>query len=115
MTDIKNIGDNIRRFRIEKGLTQKELGEKLDVTQQQIGQWETEKSTPKLGTIQKIALALDVPLFDIINLDMAMCLAERELALERQLNEIFCTLNQKGKEKALEQMELVAKIPEYRK
>ena len=36
------IGDRIKKARQEKGLSQKELGRKLGVSQQMIGQWETD-------------------------------------------------------------------------
>ena len=48
-----SIGENIKRIRKEKGLTQKELGLALGgISQQQIGQWETGKANPKIETIQ---------------------------------------------------------------
>ena len=56
-----SIGENIRRIRKDKKLTQKELGEKLEgISQQQIGQWENGIKIPKLETIQKIATALEI-------------------------------------------------------
>lgn len=54
------IGERIKKIRQEKGLSQKELGEKLNVSQQMIGQWETGKSNPKLANLQKIATTLSV-------------------------------------------------------
>lgn len=66
------VGEKIRTIRKEKGLTQKELGDKLGkISQQQIGQWETGKANPKKETLQKIAKALEVDiavLMDIIPL-----------------------------------------------
>lgn len=63
-----SIGENIRRIRKDKKLTQKELGEKLEgISQQQIGQWENGNKIPKLDTIRKIADALDVHLSDLID------------------------------------------------
>lgn len=54
------IGENIRRIRKEKGITQKELGERLNMTQSAIGQFENNKTSPKKDTIEKIASALSV-------------------------------------------------------
>lgn len=54
------IGEQIKKIRQEKGLSQKELGRKLNVSQQMIGQWETGKSNPKLETINNIAAALGI-------------------------------------------------------
>lgn len=54
------IGENIKQIRKEKGLTQKELGERLNMTQSAIGQFEKNKKPPKTETVLKIASALGV-------------------------------------------------------
>ena len=75
-----SIGENIRRIRKDKKLTQKELGEKLEgISQQQIGQWENGIKIPKLETIQKIATALEIPMFDLINMDEYNNLIDRKV------------------------------------
>lgn len=51
---------NIRKYRIEKGLSQRELGELVGMTQQQIAQYENGKRKPKLETLDKLAKALGV-------------------------------------------------------
>lgn len=60
------VGENIRKIRKEKGLTQKQLGELLNMTQSAIGQFENDKTSPKIETIKKIASALDVSITDIL-------------------------------------------------
>ncbi len=60
------VGENIRRIRKEKGLTQKQLGERLCITQSAIGQFENDKTSPKIETIEKIASALNVHIVDIM-------------------------------------------------
>ncbi|MFP3154453.1 helix-turn-helix transcriptional regulator [Lachnospiraceae bacterium ZAX-1] len=47
-------------MRKEKGLTQRELGERLNMTQSAIGQFENGKTGPSLKTIIKFAATLDV-------------------------------------------------------
>ncbi len=59
------IGENIRKIRKEKGLTQKELGERLGITQSAIGQFENDKTCPTVITILRIADALNVEFSDI--------------------------------------------------
>ena len=51
--------ENIRRLRKKKGLTQKQLGEKIGVTQSAIGQLERGSSNVKIRTLKRIAKALD--------------------------------------------------------
>lgn len=53
------VGSNIKRIREEKGMTQKELANKLKVSEPMISQYESKK-TLKLETIRKIAKALGV-------------------------------------------------------
>lgn len=63
------IGERIKKLRQENGLSQKELGKKLNVSQQMIGQWETGKSNPKIETLKRIADTLEVGLWEIVELD----------------------------------------------
>lgn len=60
-----DIGEQIRNYRKKAGLSQKELGQKLGVSQQHIAQYENGKRIPKLETLKKIAEALDCDIFDI--------------------------------------------------
>ena len=60
------VGENIRRIRKEKGLTQKQLGERLNMTQSAIGQFENDKTSPKIKTVDRIASALGVNIVDIM-------------------------------------------------
>lgn len=47
-----------KELRIKANLTQKELAEKLDVTQQTVSQWESGNAKPPIDTIVKIAKVL---------------------------------------------------------
>ncbi|MCI9093144.1 MAG: helix-turn-helix transcriptional regulator [Coprobacillus sp.] len=56
-----SVGENIRKIRKEKGLTQKQLSELSGVHEVQIRRYETNKSImPKVETISKLAKALCV-------------------------------------------------------
>ena len=52
-------GDRIKKVRIARGLTQKELGEKVSLTDVRIRQYELNNRTPKEDTLRMIAEALD--------------------------------------------------------
>lgn len=54
------VGENIRKLRKEKGLTQKQLGELCGINEVQIRRYELggENSNPKIETLHKIAKAL---------------------------------------------------------
>ena len=66
---METVGKRIRKYRKEKGLTQKQLGEKCGILEPNIRKYELEKQNPKLETIEKIALALEIPLSDLITFD----------------------------------------------
>ncbi len=55
-----SIGENIRNIRKAKKMSQNELGKLLGVSQAMIAQYENGIRTPKLGTIARIAEALNV-------------------------------------------------------
>ena len=61
-----SIGENIYRLRKEKGLTQEELAEKLDVTFQAISSWERDEYRPEFETFIKLTEVLEVPATSII-------------------------------------------------
>lgn len=55
-----NSGEKIRAIRKKKGLTQKELGQMLGISQSAVGQIENSKSNFNIGTIKKFSKVLDV-------------------------------------------------------
>jgi len=61
------IGKKIKTMRKQKGLTQKELAQKLGVSQQMINQYENNSSNLTFETLQKIATALDVSINELID------------------------------------------------
>ena len=52
------IGENIRRFMIEKNLTQEEFGQLLGISAQAISKWENEKNYPDIVLLPDIARLL---------------------------------------------------------
>lgn len=60
------IGENIKRIRKEKNLTQKKLGEMCGIAEPTIRKYESNKLNPKIETIDKIASALGVNIVDIM-------------------------------------------------
>ena len=56
------IGERIKTARKQTGMTQQELAEKLEISYVGVSQWESGRRTPKRSTLERIAVALDVPL-----------------------------------------------------
>ena len=59
------VGGNIKRIRKERGLTQKQLAELCGINEVNIHKYEAEKQNPKIETIERIAAALNVNVWDI--------------------------------------------------
>lgn len=57
-----NIGDRIKQKRRKLGLTQAELGEKLNITDRAVSKWEQGEGDPNLSIIPDIAKILGVSL-----------------------------------------------------
>lgn len=66
MKSEKAIGENIRKIRKSKKMTMKELGEKIGVSEQAIGNYERGDREPTIDVLIKISDALEVSLFDIL-------------------------------------------------
>ena len=60
------IGENIRRTRKYKGLTMKELGKAIGISEQGVGNYERGDREPSIDIINKIAAALDVSVTELI-------------------------------------------------
>lgn len=138
-----SVGENIRRQRKKKGLTQKKLAEITKLNEVTIRSYEAGKYKPKIEALQKIADALEVSTDSLMNWnkeeenkrrvfykaieklnsedkegngDNYLNLFESILDTKKQLLiSHYDNLNDIGKDKAIEQLELLAKIPEYKK
>lgn len=135
------VGEIIKQKRKEIGYSQKELAMKCNVAEITIRQYETGKRQPKLNILYKIAtiLGLDFDqllggvqsfesgadfkkewkrLNENINESSDTLTVIHKISLnekETKIIEHFQNLNDIGKNKAIEQVELLTKIPEYRK
>ena len=56
-----NIGDNIKKYRKQNKLTQKELGDLINKSTISIRKYESNKIVPSLGVLDDISKALNVP------------------------------------------------------
>ena len=63
---MKSIGEMISSLRKEKGMTQNELAEKMNVTDKAVSKWERDLSCPDINTISKLADILDVSVDELL-------------------------------------------------
>lgn len=133
------IGNKIQQVRKRLGITQSELGARLGVSGSMVGQWESNRRTPKYETIARIARALDASveelfgLMDSPPLDDAAdpCKAAEEYmssitearyvrAIEfsssrygHNIITYFRLLNEKGQSEAAKRVSELLHVPEY--
>ena len=62
----KKLGDNIRRIRLAKDMTQGDLCRKLEVDRAYMSNVESGKKNPTLSTIERIAKALNVSIEELM-------------------------------------------------
>ena len=66
---MNGIGDRIRTIRLAKGLTQGQLADRADLKRSAIGNYENGVREPKMSILRKIADALQVDVYEIIEFD----------------------------------------------
>lgn len=125
-----SIGKKIKQLRKEKGMTQKELGDKCGIADSAIRRYELGGANPKFITLIKIAAALEVNVFDIIDpkdyRDLSRLEAEETVKKgiesgkyrilqddEIDLANNYLKLNELGKKEALKRVEELTEIPKY--
>lgn len=68
----KNVGERIRFYRLQKGLSQEQLAFKAEINPSYIGQIELGKKSTTIKTLDKIVNALDITFEDIFSFDKDM-------------------------------------------
>lgn len=123
---ILKVGEQIKFYRKQKGYTQKKLGQLCGMADSAIRRYEAGRANPKIETLAKIANALDLTIEDFLDIsyignskrlnesyEKSNNLENMNLLLEKNLLSHFNKLNNDGKEKAVEQVEILTKINEY--
>ncbi len=64
--DIDKISNLIKTKRKEKGLTQEELAQKLNVTEKAISRWETGRGTPDISLLVPLSEELDISVSELL-------------------------------------------------
>lgn len=65
-------GDTIRALREKKNLTQKELAERLMVSDKTVSKWETGRGLPDIGILTELAAVLDVSVPELLTGEIAV-------------------------------------------
>ena len=79
-------GENLKRVREEKGITQQTLADYLYVTRQAVSRWEGGSRYPDIMTAKKMAQYLETSLDELLSDDDMKRYAERSSILESQVS-----------------------------
>ena len=86
-------GEQLRRAREEKGMTQQTLAEQLYVTRQTVSHWECGDRYPDLVTTKKISQILEVSLDDLLSgNDMTKVVEKSPVVESKTANNIMIAL-----------------------
>ncbi len=111
------VGENIKKFRIARNLTQKDLGKLTGTTQQMIAQYENNRRNPKIETLDKIAQALHTTVEELSN--YTWYFGKYEIPTSDLVEDIsivnvyYNRLNHLGKLEAIKRMAELGEIKKY--
>lgn len=60
-------GNTIKELRLKKSYTQKQLAEKLNISEKTVSKWETNRGLPDISLIEPLAKALDVSVAELLS------------------------------------------------
>ena len=110
------IGNRLRKERIEKGYTQKQFAELAGIPYSTYSNYENNNREPGREALEKIAAALGVDPFSLYSFEMASEALEKGInQKENVLLDNYRQLNPSGQQKADNYVEDLTKIPEYQK
>lgn len=72
-----NLGNKILQLRKKKGLSQEQLGEKIDVTRQTISNWELGETSPNPKQLKLLSKELNISIDELLENNMYNIVAEK--------------------------------------
>lgn len=88
---MSKINENIKRIRLEKGLTQQEVADQLFVTRQAVSRWENGSTLPDINTIEKLSKIYDCTINDIVDSESVTNLTIQEAIKNKKTKKIVLT------------------------
>lgn len=71
------LGENILKLRKQRGLSQEQLGEKVNVTRQTISNWELNETTPNIEQLKLLSKAFDISVDELLNNEVKSILEKK--------------------------------------
>lgn len=82
-----SMGELISTLRKEKGMTQKDLAEKMNVTDKAVSKWERNLSCPDINSLPDLAQALGVSVEELLNTSKK---EEKQISEKDKIIDIIC-------------------------
>ena len=86
------LGENILKLRKSKGLSQEQLGEKVQVTRQTISNWELGETSPNPEQLKLLSKALNISIDELLENDVEGVLIQKVSNTERLAGMIITIL-----------------------
>ena len=80
-----NIGSNIKRLRLAKGLTQEQLGNLLNISPAAISKWEAKNTYPDITLLFPLAEIFGISVDELLGYDEAKAKADIDFLLAEHL------------------------------
>lgn len=90
MVDLEETGKFISKCRRDKGFTQKELGERLHVTDRAVSKWETGQSFPDIALLPKLAVFFNISIDELMDFQPEMTQDEIRRFHRQTASEFTC-------------------------
>ena len=92
------LGENLKEFRKQKGMTQESLAIALHVVRQTVSKWEKNLSVPDAEMLQRISEVLDVPVNALLDAELPKEAEKNEIAEQlSRLNEQLAIKNRRAR------------------
>ena len=82
------LGQNILEYRKKNGLSQEQLGEKVNVTRQTISNWELDETAPNPEQLKLLSKVLNVSIDELVDNDIENIIYKKTKLTEKQTRTI---------------------------
>ena len=80
------LGENILKLRKKNGLSQEQLGEKINVTRQTISNWELGETAPNPEQLKLLSQSLNISIDELLDNDINSRMKEKIINIEKTTN-----------------------------
>ena len=80
------LGENILKLRKKNGLSQEQLGEKINVTRQTISNWELGETAPNPEQLKLLSQSLNISIDELLDNSVTGSIKEKIINIEKTTN-----------------------------